>query len=297
MKNNVFALVTQDNARYFGHKCASSRLRPLAASIAEEALRTVNPDTVSSMKSKIMKEIATTKRGLSANLQQRISIEQTIQALEQLCPVAEPARDPRMAGRWVVQYTTAPPPSNGQLGPFVGVAKQEIDLKNGTYKNILRVGPSDWLSATLDAIWQEWDGALLEETDEKGRKNWMQGTVTLESDEGNAYAEPSEQKEGESTSGTPWGNAFNSIRNAFEGAGSRNSEEQQSIEPDYGAANWLVTFKSLNISLFGATVFTQQFQEKSRVWKMTYIDDDTRVVRAGRTGREEDDVVFYMSKV
>lgn len=66
---------------------------------------------------------------------------------------------------------------------------------------------------------------------------------------------------------------------------------------DHGATTWKVDFESLTLSLFGVPLFTQKFKEgTSRTWKMTYLDDDTRIVRAGKTGRGEDDWVFYMRR-
>ena len=64
---------------------------------------------------------------------------------------------------------------------------------------------------------------------------------------------------------------------------------------DYGATSWKVDFKTITISLFDIPLLKQQFKEgTSRVWRMSYLDNDTRIVRAGRTGKGEDDVVFYM---
>eukprot|EP00984_Skeletonema_dohrnii_P029781 scaffold20663_cov184-Skeletonema_dohrnii-CCMP3373.AAC.1 len=99
-------------------------------------------------------------KGRSNNLSstQRSQIASQLAHLESLCPLAEPARNPLMEGPWIVLYTDAPPPSNGQLGPFKGVAKQVIDLQKGTYKNELYVGGSGsdedenaWLRAVLEA--------------------------------------------------------------------------------------------------------------------------------------------------
>ena len=80
-----------------------------------------------------------------------------------------------MDGPWIVLYTDAHPPSNGQLGPLKGVAKQVIDLQKGTYKNELYVGGSGadedqnaWLSAVLEATWKEWDGVYLDNDDSNG---------------------------------------------------------------------------------------------------------------------------------
>jgi hypothetical protein len=149
-----------------------------------------------------------------------------------------------MDGPWIVLYTDAPPPSNGQLLLWKGIAKQVIDLNNGRYRNELYVGgkgvdedQNAWLKAVLDASWEEWDGIYLDDTREKA----------------------------------PGSN--------------------------FGATTWKVTFESLTISLFGIPIFTQQFKEgTARTWKMTYLDDITRVVRAGKTGRNEDDLLFYMKR-
>ncbi|EJK68322.1 hypothetical protein THAOC_10509 [Thalassiosira oceanica] len=64
---------------------------------------------------------------------------------------------------------------------------------------------------------------------------------------------------------------------------------------DYGATTWKVDFETLQISAFGIPLFTQKFKAgTARTWKMTYLDDETRIVRAGKTGRPDDDVIFYM---
>jgi hypothetical protein len=63
---------------------------------------------------------------------------------------------------------------------------------------------------------------------------------------------------------------------------------------DWGACHWKVTFLQLQICLLGLPLFTKQFgPETSRVWRTTYLDDEIRIVRAGKTGRIEDEVVFY----
>lgn len=73
------------------------------------------------------------------------------------------------------------------------------------------------------------------------------------------------------------------------------AEKQQT--KDFGATTWEVTFESITLSVFQIPIFTQQFKAgTSRTWKMTYLDDDTRIVRAGKTGREEDDWIFYMRR-
>ena len=158
-----------------------------------------------------------------------------------------------MNGPWIVLYTDAPPPSNGQFLLWRGVAKQVIDMIGGRYRNELYVGGSGtdgdkdaWLTVALDASWEEWDGVYLD----------APTTTTLPAPD-------------------------------------------YDIERvvDYGATTWKVTFESLTLSLFQLPILTQTFKEgTSRTWKMTYLDDDTRIVRAGKTGREEDDWVFYMKR-
>ncbi|KAL7553502.1 hypothetical protein ACHAWF_016777, partial [Thalassiosira exigua] len=190
---------------------------------------------------------ADTDGGRSVDPSRRPRVHSLIADLEALCPLAAPARDPRMDGGWVVTYTDAPPPSNGQLGFLGGVAKQVIDLAGGRYRNELYVGGGGadgdegaWLTAVLDAKWEEWDGVYLDD-----------GRRSSAADEGS----------------------------------------------DHGATTWKVDFESLTLSLFQVPLFTQRFKEgTSRTWKMTYLDDETRVVRAGKTGRGEDNWLFYMRR-
>ena len=167
-----------------------------------------------------------------------------------------------MDGPWIVLYTDAPPPSNGQLGPFLkGVAKQVIDLQRGTYKNELYVGgrgvdedQNAWVSAVLEATWKEWDGVYLD----------------------------LDTSENDTSSGSSSDNDCN---------------DSSSKTIDHGATTWRVDFVSLTLSIFQLPIFTQTFQEgTARTWKMTYLDDDTRIVRAGKTGRGEDDWIFYMRR-
>ena len=236
----------------------------------------------SELKSDILNLIGRTKRGLSATMEQRIEIEKAIRALEASCQLKEPARDPRMEGKWEVLYTTAPPPSNGQLGPFTGVAKQSINLDNGGYQNILEVG--DWLVAVLDASWEEWDGTLLIDNtkDSEGSAKWQSGVVAISDDADEDIGEPKEVDE----SSNPLG-----FLQQFLNGGDRKT----SSTPDYGAASWKVDFKDISINIFGTQIINKKFGEgTSRIWKMTYLDDTTRIVRAGRTGNSKDDVVFYM---
>ena len=231
---------------------------------------------IPNLKSKINEEIILTNRGLKRNMEQTSKIESLLLDLESNCPLKEPARDPGMEGIWRVEYTTAPPPSNGQLGPFVGTARQIIDLQNGSYINALEVEPNEWLKAELKAKWMEWDGTLLENDDDDDGDD-----VVMEEDvNGNDIETVINQ------------NPFALLQTFFTNA--RNPST--SSTKDYGATSWKVDFEMLSIQLFGIPIVTKQFENTSRIWRMSYLDSDTRIVRAGRTGKEEDDFVFYMTK-
>eukprot|EP00957_Ditylum_brightwellii_P211853 15366677-Ditylum_brightwellii.AAC.1 len=192
-----------------------------------------------------------------------------------------------MDGKWKVEYTTAPPPSNGQLGPFVGIARQVIDLDTKRYSNLLIVDPNEWLSATLDATWEEWDGVFLEKVGGFDGDNATSSSTILEGREEEEQKDDNQKKDD-----SPFGAVLNWFRQ------STDTKESTSIskKPDYGATSWRVTFDSLTIRFFGIPIVTKKFENTARVWRMSYLDDDTRVVRAGQTGKSEDDVVFYMTR-
>ena len=279
------------------HKWAVATSSPNHQQIAfTTQLQLVAPTTsttqtvaIEDLKSQVLVAIEPTKRGLSASTEKQSAIEAKIRAVETACPLTEPARDPRMGGGWEVLYTTAPPPSNGQLGPFVGVAKQKIDLQGGGYQNILQVGggANPWLSAILDATWTEWDGTLLVE--KGGGEKWRDAVVELDQDNVNV-SDIDNVKSNEASS--PLDNLLSMFggRDKKAKGGNNNSKT-----PDYGGTSWKVDFKTISIRVFGMELFQQTFPEDTaRVWKMTYLDDDTRIVRAGRTGNAKDDVVFYM---
>ncbi len=244
----------------------------------------VSTEEIEDLKQQIENEIKTTKRGLSASPEQQTKIDSLVQSLESLCPYEEPARMPEMAGKWIVDYTTAPSPSNGKLGPFEGIARQIIDLDAGTYVNYLSV-PGDiekeFLSAKLEATFEEWDGKLLEDDQIKEEQD---GIADI------ADVEPAEEESPATTK-----NWLQSITSIFE---PQQKEPSKKVRPDYGADSWKVDFKTLTIKLFGFKVLEKSFDEgTSRVWKMSYLDKDgTRVVRAGRTGLDKDAMLFYMQK-
>ncbi|GKY90501.1 hypothetical protein MPSEU_000023800 [Mayamaea pseudoterrestris] len=165
-----------------------------------------------------------------------------ISQLEAMESIKKPNRQEEFRGEWHVWYTDCPPPSNGVLGPFQGTSSQFIG-RDGGYQNFLKVSPNDWLTATLDGIWEDWDGFVIRD---KGDK--------------------------------------------LDESSSSPSDKNR----DWGANHWKVTFKQLQIKLFGFPLFTKQFEANtSRVWRTTYLQSDVRIVRAGKTGRLEDEVVFY----
>lgn len=170
-------------------------------------------------------------------LSQNQSPESLLKRLESMNACKEPNRSLSHNGLWHVWYTNCPPPSNGKLGPFEGSAQQFIPTEGQGYQNLLNV--NDWLTATLDGVWEEWDGQLLVE------------------------------------------GPFDATRTSR----------------DWGAEHWKVTFRTLQIALFGFPLFTKTFPAgTSRIWRTTFLDDDVRVVRAGKTGCIDDEVVFYTKR-
>lgn len=183
--------------------------------------------------------VSTIQERIEAAIQQKLDPVDSLRELEALNGSKEPNREDRFLGEWHVWYTNCPPPSNGQLGPFQGTSSQVIqDATTKSYQNLLAVPPQQWLTATLDGVWDEWDGLFLD------------------------------TKSKASETGTDW-----------------------------GATHWKVTFIQLQICLFGVPVFTKPFgPETCRIWRTTYLDDEIRVVRAGRTGRDDDAYVFYTTR-
>ena len=190
-------------------------------------------------------DVSVLQRRIEECIRRKQDPEIHLQALEACNPNSSPNTSPGFFGQWHVWYTDCPPPSNGQLGPFQGTAEQVIDQTSSesnepqprSYRNLLKVPPNDWLTATLDGVWTEWDGLLLD-------------TQTLSTD-------------------------ITSTKDLYK-------------------THWKVTFLQLQIALFGIPIFTKQFDaDTSRVWRTTYLDDEIRIVRAGKTGRLEDEVVFY----
>ena len=205
-------------------------------------------------------EISTTKRGLSANQLKREEIENLIQRLESMCPLAEPARSSLMGGKWIVDYTTSPPPSNGKLGSFVGYARQIIDLDRGTYVNYLSIPgeiEKEWLSATLEATFSEWDGTFLK--DDRIADDYDEATSSPSS-----KVQKNEKPD----------NIFSSLQDLF---ASKSKKVGKEDKLDYGADSWKVNFETLTIKAFGIPLITKKFENTSRIWKMSYLDEETRI--------------------
>ena len=200
--------------------------------------------------SEVAAKVASTERGRKVSPEKREELEAYFREIESLCKFPAPARSPFVQGNWLVEYTDASAPSNGQLGPFAGVAYQAVDLESGRYANILKVPPNDWLTATLEATWEEWDGIVIQDDSDNSVKSTTAGGVS----------------------------------------------ESPDRNEDYGATSWVVTFESLTIKVFGFPVLSQKFKNTKRVWRTTYVDENTRIVRAGRTGEKKDEMLFYMTR-
>lgn len=216
--------------------------RPVAARAQSRASSSSSVETATSSgelaaaKRAVLDAVEGTSRGLRCDDARRAAVERAISALERLNPTPAPAASPLQAGSWEVMYSTAPPPSNGALGPFLGTAYQDIDVNGGTYVNRL-VLPRDWLGAELSARW-----------------------------------------------------------------------ERVGEDPSL----WRVAFDDVVVFAFRRRLFAKTFRDVERVWDQTFVDADTRVVRAARTmvglrgerarGRravagDEDDCVFVMKRV
>ena len=220
--------------------------RAFASAPSDTAASTV--EGISAAKRDVMTAVAGTENGLNCTESQRVAIEQMISHLESLNPTPEPASSALVDGNWRVAYSTAPPPSNGSLGPFKGTAFQDVSLADMSYANVLTVPPNDWLGAKLVAGW-----------------------TPVTDDDDDVVGDGGEGRQ--------------------------------------GRILWVVDFKSVTVRLFGFELFTKTFANTTRVWDQTYVDEDTRVVRAARTmaglrkegarGRkaiagDEDDCVFLM---
>jgi PAP_fibrillin. len=208
--------------------------------------------SVTDIKNQIDNKIRTTKRGVSATSEQQSNIDALIQCLEKQSPIKEPARSPLMGGNWIVEYTTAPPPSNGKLGPFCGFARQVIDLENKKYINYLSV-PGDvqkeWLCATLEATFEEWDGEYLPAANDGN--SIEDGTLEV----GDARLNTERR---------------NNLYNWLESLASMFQPKRSK----YSTNSWKVNFKTLTIRVLGFQVVRKTFDEgTSRVWQMTYLDE------------------------
>lgn len=56
-------------------------------------------------------------------------------------------------GTWRVRYSNCVPPSNGQLGPFVGLPLQVVDISKGSYQNRLAF-LNKGIQVVLSADWK-----------------------------------------------------------------------------------------------------------------------------------------------
>ena len=147
------------------------------------------------------------RNGVGASAEACSKVTSLSSQLEELNPTLNPATDnmKKSSGSWKVEFSDAPPPSNGQLGPFVGTAIQKIDTATKTYSNILDLPP---IKVQLDASYSPLDSSRLK-----------------------------------------------------------------------------VSFETLSFTLFGKQLIKKSLPTgTTRTWCLTYVDDDTRIVRAGAAG-------------
>mmetsp|Transcript_18061 Transcript_18061/g.25459 ORF Transcript_18061/g.25459 Transcript_18061/m.25459 type:complete len:346 (-) Transcript_18061:922-1959(-) len=284
-----------------------SSARSSTTTTSDSTTTTATATSVSTLKDQIEEYVTLTDRGRTIKSEE---IENTIDALltnlESYNTLSEPTRSSYTGGSWTVGYTTAPPPSNGQLGPFRGIAQQVIDMEGRTYKNVLIVPPNDWLKASLDAVWEEWDGTYIEDDEEsiskwtgnkKNNKNGQEESDTSSLPKQVAIDETIQQKQGGESSSSAFTSILDGITGIFTGGGKQSPTSSTPKVIDYGATCWRVTFEQLTISIFGTPIFTKKFDEGTqRIWRTTYLDENTRIVRAGRTGLPDDEIPFYMTR-
>jgi len=144
----------------------------------------------------------------------------------------------------------------------------------------------EWLSARLEATFVEWDGTLLEDAREEQVQVRVVAASQKESDDDDDDDDDStiegNDKNDEQVQEKEEGSWFQSITSMFQGQTESSSNTLGVLSrttPDYGADSWKVDFKTLTIKVFGFQLFQQEFKEgTSRVWKMSYLDDDgTRI--------------------
>ena len=147
------------------------------------------------------------RNGVGASAEACFNVMSLSSQLEEQNPTLNPATHnmKKSSGSWKVEFSDAPPPSNGQLGPFVGTAIQKIDTATKTYSNILDLPP---IKVQLDASYSPLDSSRLK-----------------------------------------------------------------------------VSFEMLTFTIFGKQLIKKSLPTgTTRTWCLTYVDDDTRIVRAGAAG-------------
>jgi len=113
---------------------------------------------LSDKKDAIIKATESTNNGISATDVQVKEIDTLVRDIEKMNPTKNPSQSDLVEGTWRVIFSTAPSPSNGKLGPFLGSALQSVNLDSGIYANELLVGPNEstpWINACLLADWDD----------------------------------------------------------------------------------------------------------------------------------------------
>lgn len=57
---------------------------------------------------------------------------------------------------------------------------------------------------------------------------------------------------------------------------------------------WEVLFKHLELRVFGRAVLHREFKNVRRLWRMTYLDDQLRIMRAKRPGKADDQAFLFV---
>jgi len=113
---------------------------------------------LSDKKNAIIKATESTDNGVSATDVQVREIDALVRDIEKMNPTKNPSQSDSVEGTWRVIFSTAPSPSNGKLGPFLGSALQSVNLDTGIYANELLLGPNEnapWINACLLADWDD----------------------------------------------------------------------------------------------------------------------------------------------
>ena len=72
------------------------------------------------LKKSVLDNAKGTSQGIKASPATFDRVDRIVRAMEDYSPIEAPGDSRLIAGTWRVQFSNAPPPSNGQFGPFIG---------------------------------------------------------------------------------------------------------------------------------------------------------------------------------